>query len=97
MYLYANAFHLDGGDADPGIRELSVKTLSGNDFIVRARVYILAAGGIENARLLLASGKEGGKGLGNENGLVGRFLMVHLVYSADIHRIRSISGPGSRR
>ena len=84
VYLYANAFHLDGGEAEAEVGELSVKTLSGNQFAVRARFYVLAAGGIENARLLLASGPEGGNGLGNANDLVGRFFMVHLVYSGGI-------------
>lgn len=48
---------------------LEVKTLSGNSFEVRARVVVVAAGGIENARLLLHSR------LGNE--LVGRYYMDH--------------------
>jgi choline dehydrogenase-like flavoprotein len=61
---------------------LSVKTLSGNHLTVRARFYVLATGGIENARLLLASGNAGGNGLGNAHDLVGRFFMLHLVYSA---------------
>lgn len=79
-YLHANAFNFDAGENGTEVKKLAVKTLSGNEFTVRARIYILAAGGIENARLLLASGKEGGKGLGNNHDLVGRFLMVHLVY-----------------
>jgi choline dehydrogenase-like flavoprotein len=84
VYLHANAFHLDGGETDAEVREVSVKTLSGNHFTVRARIYILAAGGIENARLLLASGRAGGNGLGNAHDLIGRFLMVHLCYSGGI-------------
>ena len=84
IYLHANAFDLKGGDSDAEVEQLSVKTLSGNQFMVRARIYVLAAGGIENARLLLASGKEGGAGLGNANDLVGRFFMVHLVYSGGL-------------
>jgi choline dehydrogenase-like flavoprotein len=82
VYLYANAVHLDGGQAGTEIESLSVKTLSGQQFKVRARIYVLAAGGLENARLLLASGESGGNGLGNPHDLVGRFLMVHLAYSA---------------
>lgn len=81
VYLHANAFDFRTGEKDAEVDELTVKTLSGVNFSVRARIYILATGGIENARLLLASGKEGGKGLGNEHDLVGRFFMVHLVYS----------------
>jgi choline dehydrogenase-like flavoprotein len=46
---------------------------------VRASVFVLAAGGLETARLLLASNKHREKGLGNENDLVGRFYMTHSV------------------
>lgn len=41
-------------------------------FRVRATVVVLAAGGIENPRLLLASG-----GIGNQHDLVGRYFMDH--------------------
>ena len=44
---------------------------------VRARAVVLACGGIENARLLLASNRVMPRGVGNENDLVGRFLMYH--------------------
>lgn len=84
VYLHANAFNFDTGESDAAVKELAVKTLAGNHFTVRARRYVLACGGIENARLLLASGREGGNGLGNAHGLVGRFLMVHLVYPAGL-------------
>jgi choline dehydrogenase-like flavoprotein len=84
VYLYANAFNFDGGKTDSEVEQLSVKTLSGDGFTVRARIYVLATGGIENARLLLASGKEGGNGLGNANDLIGRFFMVHLGYAAGV-------------
>lgn len=84
VYLHANAFHLEADENNAEIKELSVKTLSGNNLVVRARIYILAAGGIENARLLLASGKEDGNGLANEHDLVGRFFMTHLVYSGGV-------------
>jgi choline dehydrogenase-like flavoprotein len=80
VYLQANACHLDGGETDAEIKELSVKSLTGTDFTVRARIYVLATGGIENARLLLASGRSGGPGIGNGHDLVGRFFMVHLAY-----------------
>ncbi len=81
VYLHANAFNFRPDESHAAVGELAVKTLSGNHFTVRARTYILAAGGIENARLLLASGRAGGNGLGNEHDLVGRFFMVHLTYS----------------
>ncbi len=39
---------------------------------------VMAAGGIENARLLLASTADDARGLGNDRDLVGRFFMDHL-------------------
>ena len=48
-------------------------------FSVKARLYVLAAGGIENARLLLLSRHSQPAGLGNGHGLVGRFFMEHLT------------------
>ncbi len=44
---------------------------------IEARHFVLAAGGIENPRLLLASRSVHPAGIGNENGLVGRFFMEH--------------------
>src|SRR5262249_4411977 len=80
VYLNANAVGFDANQAGSEVQELHVATLSGTRFRVRARIFVLAAGGIENARLLLLSGKSD-KGLGNERDLVGRFFMVHLTYS----------------
>jgi len=47
----------------------------GPEFAVRARTFVLALGGIENARLLLASNRTHRNGLGNQHDLVGRFFM----------------------
>jgi choline dehydrogenase-like flavoprotein len=54
--------------------------LRGSDGALRevsAPRIVLCAGGIENARLLLASRRAISAGLGNQNDLVGRFLMDH--------------------
>ncbi|MFI5796311.1 GMC oxidoreductase [Streptomyces sp. NPDC051677] len=48
------------------------------DFVVTADVFVLATGGIENPRLLLASAnKSWPNGLGNSYDLVGRYFMEH--------------------
>lgn len=44
---------------------------------VKATHYILAAGGIENPRILLASNSVVSSGVGNQHDLVGRFFMEH--------------------
>jgi len=49
----------------------------GRPFAVRARLFVLAGGGIENPRLLLASRSREAAGLGNAHDLVGRYFMEH--------------------
>lgn len=52
-------------------------TLGGRRFSVRASLYVLATGGIENARILLACRHQHERGLGNEHDLVGRYFADH--------------------
>lgn len=82
VFLNANAEHLVADDAGRTVQQLGVATLSGNRFTIRSKLFVLAAGGIETARLLLASGKPGRPGIGNEHDLVGRFFMVHFEYDS---------------
>ena len=48
-------------------------------FEVEARAFVLAGGGLESARLLLASNEQTPAGIGNERDLLGRFYMTHPV------------------
>ena len=84
VYLNANALRFDVSENNGSVRGLAVGVLPDRRFSVRARIYVLATGGIENARLLLLSSKEGSKGLANEHDLVGRFFMVHLEYPGGV-------------
>lgn len=69
------------------IRLTSTRRVGGVEYVdargkarsVEARAFVLAAGGIENPRLLLLSGAGGphAQGLGNSSGMVGRTLMFH--------------------
>ncbi|MCC6919898.1 MAG: GMC family oxidoreductase [Alphaproteobacteria bacterium] len=57
---------------------------------VRARAYVLAAGGVETARLMLASRTERPALFGGPEGPLGRFYMGHLFGSiADIRFLRA--------
>lgn len=56
---------------------LDVRSRSGRRYRVRAGNYVLSTGGIENARLLLASNSIMPMGLGNEHDQVGRYFMEH--------------------
>lgn len=77
VFLFANVVNI-AADPDGGrITHVDVATLSGKRIAVSARHFVLATGGIENARLLLASNKVHAAGLGNGNDLVGRYFMDH--------------------
>jgi choline dehydrogenase-like flavoprotein len=76
--LHANVTQLRLDSASGRLRELEVTTLPGRTFVVRPRAAVLAAGGIENARLLLASRGDRPAGIGNESDMVGRCFMEHL-------------------
>lgn len=56
---------------------LDVRTISGRSGVIHAKVFILASGGIETARLLLASKQQQSTGVGNAQGHVGRWFMEH--------------------
>lgn len=86
VFLYANVTDLQTDATGQTVRRAEVRTLSGRRFHVEAKQFVLATGGIENARLLLAFNKQHADGLGNANGLVGRYFMEHprLV----LHKVR---------
>ncbi len=76
-YLFANAVELEFAPGSERIARVRVACLTGNRLSVRARCYVLAAGGIENARLLLASDRRRRDGPGDRYDLVGRHFMDH--------------------
>ena len=76
-FLYANVVDIETDKHARTVSRVKVATLSGRTMYVSARKFVLATGGIENARLLLASNKIQACGLGNGNGVVGRYFMDH--------------------
>lgn len=77
VFLHANVTQIVPDSMCTRIRQVRVQTLTGKRMTVAARLFVLASGGIENARLLLASNQVAVAGLGNQNDLVGRFFMDH--------------------
>jgi choline dehydrogenase-like flavoprotein len=82
--LHANAIDIEVNGTANQISKMQIATLSGKSFAVQAKIFILAMGGIENPRLLLASNKVHREGIGNQHDLVGRFFMDHPHYVAGI-------------
>ena len=85
--LHANVTHLHADAAGRSVERAGVTNLRGARFTVRARQFVLAAGGLEIPRLLLASGVDGGPGLGNAHDVVGRYYMCHLAGTMGAIRI----------
>lgn len=77
VYFNANVLELEANQTASTITRLRVAANPNQDFYVNAQTFILATGGFENARLLLASDRVQPQGLGNQNDLVGRFFMDH--------------------
>ncbi|WP_028080673.1 FAD-dependent oxidoreductase [Solimonas soli] len=79
VVLHANvtALRLDG-DGNR-IAAVLARTLDGRRIEVQADFVVLAAGGLETARLLLASHDRQPAGIGNGHDLVGRYYMCHLA------------------
>lgn len=65
----------DGGAVDA----LEVASLQGNRLRVQARAVVLAAGGLETPRLLLASNDVVPQGVGNAHDVVGRYYQCHIA------------------
>ncbi len=77
VLTHANVVHLQANPHATALDHIVVQTLDGRRLEVRARAYVLACGGIENPRLLLASRDVAGAGIGNGHDQVGRYFMEH--------------------
>lgn len=77
VILGARCVGLEKAAGEDRIESLSIATASGARRSLRATYIVLAMGGIESARLLLAS-DPAGAGYGNRSDRVGRFYASHL-------------------
>ncbi len=71
------------------VRELEVCTLDGGRFSVQPNATVLAAGGLETARLLLASRDVAPAGVGNAHDVVGRYYMCHIAGNVGALTVRA--------
>jgi choline dehydrogenase-like flavoprotein len=76
-YLNANVTEFHASENGRSVTSASVACLTGSRFSVTAPIFILSAGALESARLLMLSSGTHASGLGNESGLLGRFFMEH--------------------
>lgn len=100
VYLYGTVTRLVAARDGGRVEHAEVATLAGARVRARARAFVLAAGGIENARLLLLSDAGDGRGLCNEHDLVGRFFLEHptvnagTITTSEPERLHDVFSPG---
>ncbi len=90
IVLHANAVHIQVNAGANAVERIRVRTLVGHEGTVAARSFVLAGGGIENPRLLLASNDIEVRGIGNSNDQVGRYFMEHPHGRAGFLRSRQL-------
>jgi choline dehydrogenase-like flavoprotein len=83
----------EGGSEHGGrkVDHLVARRADGGRVEVRARRYVLAAGGLESTRLLFASRRRDPRGLGNHSGHLGRCYMAHV--EVRVGRVRFTTPP----
>jgi choline dehydrogenase-like flavoprotein len=79
LIVEATVVRLERDPVSGAVVEAVVAPRPGAEFVVGANTYVLAAGGLESTRILLASDRQTPAGLGNEHDQVGRYYMTHPV------------------
>jgi choline dehydrogenase-like flavoprotein len=77
VYLNANVTDIQLNESGSRVEHCTAVSLGGATVRLRARRFVLATGGLETARLLLASRSVHRSGIGNEFDTVGRYYMDH--------------------
>ena len=73
----ATVTRIKATESGAAVESVEFAAAGGRRWSLPASTVVVCAGGVENARLLLSSNDVVPQGLGNENDLVGRFLMDH--------------------
>ena len=79
VLLHANVRHVQLVADGQSVDHLVVASGPGREFRVRARRYVLAAGGLETTRIMLASRDVHPQGVANHHDVLGRYYMCHLA------------------
>lgn len=77
VVLHATVTQLHTEDSPQVVNRVQATNFTGCNFAIKAKTFVLAMGGMENPRLLLASNQTHSAGLGNQHDVVGRYFMEH--------------------
>ena len=75
--LFLNANLVDLSRSMSEIKSATFKSFKGSILKIRSKSFVLAAGGIENSRLMLAINKKNSNKIFNESMPIGKFWMEH--------------------
>ena len=92
ILLESTCVRLSSGDSGRIAEAVECSTVAGNNFRICAKYVIVAAGGLESARLLLASNDRFPEGFANSSGALGRYYMSHLEGTLGYLKV----GPGRK-
>jgi choline dehydrogenase-like flavoprotein len=85
--------HIACDPATGQVDHFVLRSLSGRQAIARGRYYVVATGGLEATRLLMASNDVHADGIGNGSGHLGRWYMAHV--EARVARVHLNTPPES--
>jgi choline dehydrogenase-like flavoprotein len=77
VLLHATVLDIRARADGAAVESIEIGNLRGGRGVVRAQIFVLAAGGLENPRILLQSRGVHANGLGNNEDQVGRYFMEH--------------------
>lgn len=92
VLLHANLTELVFHPNARAVAAAIVRTLAGKSLRVEAGQFVLAMGGLEIPRVLLANRRTWAHGIGNEHDVVGRYYMCHIAGT-----IGTLKQPGADR
>jgi len=84
VIAHANVTDIRLEDNGARVQSFTCRTLAKTEFHVRANRYVLALGGIENPRVLLAARSQQPHGVANASDVVGRYFMEHPHYYGSV-------------
>jgi choline dehydrogenase-like flavoprotein len=80
ILINANLNDIRLNDGKNHVETIHAVSLNRNEVTIQAKQTILAAGGIENPRILLNCRNDIPAGIGNQNGVVGKYFIEHPHY-----------------
>lgn len=79
IIIHADVVDLDYSAAEEKVESITFLSAKSNRHKVKAKIFVMCFGGIENARMLLSFNEKYENKIGNKNDNVGRYFMDHPV------------------